>query len=48
MISFCNHRRFEWLPGFVDIKVLSADNATTLYDGDYFISIPICDLSTAS
>ena len=41
-LSLCNYRIFEKLPGLVDVRVLSIDNATTLYEGDYEFSIPIC------
>jgi len=48
MMSFCNMRCFERLPGLVDVKIISSDNGTTLYDGDYLISIPICHLQVAT
>ena len=48
MMSFCNNRIFDRLPGLIDIWVISADNGTTLYQGDYLISIPICDLLPAT
>ena len=47
-MSFCNNRIFDRLPGLIDIWIVSADNGTTLYDGDYLISMPICDLQPAT
>lgn len=48
MMAYCKMRIFEWLPGLVDIRVISADNGTSLYDNDYLISVPICYLKEAS
>lgn len=48
MMSFCNNRIFDRLPGLIDIRIVSADNGTTLYDGEYLISVPICDLDPAT
>ena len=48
MISYCNNRIFTRLPGLIDIKIISADNGTTLYEGDYLISIPVCEVQAAT
>lgn len=48
MLAFCNNRYFERLPGLIDLRVLSSDNATTLYEDDYLLSLPICEVEPAS
>jgi hypothetical protein len=48
VMTVCSLRRFERLPGLVDVRVVSGDNGTSLYDGDYFFSVPVCYCHQAS
>jgi len=41
-LSHCTNRYFERLPGYIDVKMVSADNCNSIYSSEYKFSIPVC------
>lgn len=41
----CGDRNFERLPGYIDVKVLSLDDCTSLVEEDTKLALPVCALS---
>jgi hypothetical protein len=48
LLIHCPHRRFEKLPGYVDVDVLSTDNLNSVSETPMKAAIACCSLQQAS